>query len=98
MISRERRYGLNAESYSALNGYVRSGETPERAALRILHDDYEVLPGELVSTGSYRIQVNRGNLTMAFESQCLCLYAFVTFRPFDYLIRWWIFTHIYCQK
>lgn len=60
MISRERRYGLDADSYSAVNGYVRHGETPRSAAMRVLHEGYGVNPGELGSTGTYRIQVNRG--------------------------------------
>ena len=62
MISRERRYGLDAESYSAINGYVRHGETSHSAARRILQHGYGVNPGDLVRTGTYRIQVNRGIL------------------------------------
>jgi hypothetical protein len=60
MVSREHRYGLHAESYSAPNGYVRLGENPTTAALRVLRLDYGIIPGDLQTTGSYRIQVNRG--------------------------------------
>ena len=60
MISREHRYGLQSESYSAVNGYVRKGETPQIAAIRILKEDFGIIPGKLENMGMYRIQVNRG--------------------------------------
>ncbi len=60
ILSRERRYGLWAESYSALNGYVRNGEVANQSAARILLNDYALQAPTLFYLGAFRIQVNRG--------------------------------------
>ena len=96
MISRERRYGLHSESYSALNGYIRSHENYTAAAERILSEGYGIASGRLEYTGKYRIQVNRGTNT-ALHSMARRLS--VLFLNFPLLLRRWrIFAHIYCSE
>ena len=60
LITREKRYGLPQESFSAPNGYVRTGETARDTVDRILLDEFHLKSDLVTSLGSYRIQVNRG--------------------------------------
>lgn len=59
LISREKRYGLLRESYSAPNGYVRTEESPLDTAYRVLNE-FRLSSSSVTTLGSYRIQVNRG--------------------------------------
>ncbi len=60
LITRENRYGLKSESYSAPNGYVRKNETAMEAAKRVLRESIDIVSSSISSMGVYRIQVNRG--------------------------------------
>jgi ADP-ribose pyrophosphatase YjhB (NUDIX family) len=60
LLFHQKKYGLSGAAYATVGGLFNEGETAQECATRELLEETGLAAEELVSLGSYRVQVNRG--------------------------------------
>ena len=60
LLFRQKKYGLLEPKLALVGGLFEEGDTPEGCAHRELLEETGLQAEQMISLGSYRVQVNRG--------------------------------------